>query len=123
MNERALPSLLEKLPLARADLLFEETLRQLSKDLDIEPGAMAHIKKNHLAELEQLVALHLHTRTEGKKSTLQSLLYRADISEKDYRNVLNQAEGRETERLLAPLFIFRAFTKCYTRMLAAEGKL
>lgn len=123
MNERALPYLLEKLPLAKADLLFEETLRQLSKDLDIEPAAMAHIKKNQLAELEQLVALHLHTRTEGKKSTLQSLLYRADISEKDYRKVLNQAEGRETERLLAPLFIFRAFTKCYTRMLAAEGKL
>jgi hypothetical protein len=123
VNGSSLPSVLNKLPEEKAQSLFLDTLRQLSKDLDMDSELFVNVGRNQLQELEQIVALHLHTRTAGKKSALQHLLYRADISEREYRKILRDSEGRDTETLLAPVFIFRAFTKCYTRMLSSEGKL
>jgi hypothetical protein len=123
VNESSLPAILGKLPEEKGKLLLEATLRQLSKDLDMPPEQLDGIEKNQLAELEQIVSLHLHDYTAGKKSVLQQLLYKADISEREYRRILNATEGSDMESRLATAFIFRAFTKCYTRILAAEGKL
>lgn len=123
MKENTLPSVLGKLPQGKGNLLFFETLQQLSKDLDLDSSQLSHLERNMLHELEQIVTLHLQTYVASKPSALQQLLYRADISEKQYKKALQDSEGKNTERFLAPLFIFRAFTKCYTRMLAAEGKL
>jgi hypothetical protein len=123
VSRPSLPIVFSQLPVDKAERLFQQTLQQLIKDLDMESSCLDDLERNQTQDLEQRIVIHLHQKTGKSKSALQALLYRADIPEKEYRKVLADKEGKDPLELLAPMFLFRAFTKCYTRMLASEGRL
>ena len=102
----------------RHDLeIIRLTSEQVIKDFQIH-GHEIKFSGNEMAaydELKNQIAPLLSELHQHQPSTFQSLLYRIDISEKKFRELLNESSKNNFSEKLAELVIQREFQKVLTR--------
>ena len=102
----------------RHDLeIIRLTADQIIKDFELF-GREIKFSGNELTAYEELknqIAPALATLYQNNVSTFQSLLYRIDISEKKFSEILNDSKTNDFEDTLAEAVIQREFQKVLTR--------
>jgi archaellin len=102
----------------RSDLaIIRETVLQINRDINMdsmevilsgnEQTAFVELKKQLIPIIEKL--------QKGDRSFFNSLLYRIDINEKDYRKMIENDSDVDFSAKLAELIIRREFQKVLTR--------
>lgn len=97
--------------------IIRETALQIERDLKVDEfeiifsgnleNAFIEVKRQLLPVVGKIIS--------GDKSSFQALLYRIDISEKDYRKTLSENDSTEFQEKLVELIIRREFQKVITR--------
>ena len=102
----------------RHDLeIIRLTADQIIKDFELF-GREIKFSGNELTAYEELknqIAPVLAELYQNKASTFQSLLYRIDVSEKKFRELLNESAKTDFKEALAEAIIQREFQKVLTR--------
>ena len=102
----------------RYDLeIIRETAEQIVRDFNIKEFEIIFSGNPHNAfvELKIQISPVIQRLFNADKSAFQSLLYRIDISEKDYNKMLSRIHSKEFEEELSELVIRREFQKVITR--------
>ena len=95
--------------------IIRETAKQISRDFNIDGFEVIFSgdDKNAFEEFKQQISPVLINIYKSDRHAFQSLLYRIDVNERDYKNVLSNSNEFETE--LTELVIRREFQKVLTR--------
>lgn len=102
----------------RYDLeVIRETAEQIVKDFNIKGFEIifSGIVQNAFDELKSQITPMIIKLFNEDRASFQSLLYRIDISEKDYQKTLAQVQPKAFEEELSELIIRREFQKVITR--------
>lgn len=102
----------------RYDLeIIRETAEQIIRDFNIKGFEIIFSGKTHNAfeEFKAQIIPVIGRLFNADRISFQSLLYRIDISEKDYKKVLSRINSKKFEEELSELIIRREFLKVITR--------
>ena len=109
----------------RYDLeIIRGTAEQIIRDFNIDGFEIIFSGNPHNAfeELKTQIGPVIKKQFTDDKSTFQSLLYRIDINEKDYKHALASLTSPEVEEKLSELIIRREFQKVITRKYFSDTK-
>ena len=102
----------------RSDLgIIRETVMQLNRDINMD-GMEVILSGNEqraFVELKEQLIPIIDKLQKGERSFFNSLLYRIDINEKDYRAMMQNDGNTYFSDKLAELIIRREFQKVLTR--------
>jgi hypothetical protein len=102
----------------RHDLaIIKETSDQIIRDLNVDGFEIIFSGNNLLAfdELKQQLSPIIRNLLKNDSFSFQGLLYRIDISEKDYKKALTEKLNGDFEEKISELIIRREFQKVLTR--------
>ena len=102
----------------RSDLgIIRETVMQLNRDINMD-GMEVILSGNEqraFVELKEQLIPIIDKLQKGDRSFFNSLLYRIDINEKDYRAMIQNDRDTDFSDKLAELILRREFQKVLTR--------
>jgi hypothetical protein len=109
----------------RTDLsIIKETIAQIIRDMQV-PGFEVVLSGNEqtaFLEVKNQLLIVVDKLFNADKKFFQSLLYRVDINEKDYRKLISTSEVETITDKLTELIIRREFQKVLTRKYFADKK-
>jgi hypothetical protein len=97
--------------------IIRETAHQIERDLKVDGFELiisSNLENAFIDIKSQLVPV-MSKIISGDKSSFQTLLYRIDISEKDYKKILTDNDSTQFLEKLSELIIRREFQKVITR--------
>ena len=102
----------------RTDLsIIRETAKQIERDFGIADLDLV-ISGNELLAFDELISQLcpiIHRLFKDDRKSLQAILYRVDLPEKEYRKALKSNDDEGTDQVLSKLIIQREFQKVLTR--------
>ena len=97
--------------------IIRETANQIERDLNVDGFEIVFSGnlENAFIEIKSQLTPIISKIVSGDKTTFQALLYRIDISEKDYKRTLSENDSTMFQEKLTELIIRREFQKVITR--------
>lgn len=102
----------------RTDLsIIRETIEQIIRDIQIPEFEvlLSGNEQSAFSEVKNQLYVVIDNLFNTDKNFFQSLLYRVDINEKDYRKLISTSEAETITDKLTELIIRREFQKVLTR--------
>jgi hypothetical protein len=101
--------------------LRSQLLRQMEKDLQMDPMDIDTQAPDFFQQLEQALTVHLSPIITGQPHQLMQYLYKVDVGEKALDEALHSGQYPNLTAALVHLIIRREATKIYFRWLFAGG--